>query len=165
MPAGDVMELSDLFNMLPPPLKKEKIEFSEILIKNNYNEVVESVTLQRWNEITKCYGTDKYTVLGYIDEDGKRIKEDGLLSEKPKPPKSYLIDSILVTLLCCMPFGIVGIINAATVESKYYAGDIEGANHASKEAKKWTNIGLWCGLAGAVIYFIFMAFSLVLGVA
>src|SRR5574344_900091 len=28
------------------------------------------------------------------------------------PPKTWLVESILVTILCCLPFGIVGIINA-----------------------------------------------------
>ena len=57
-----------------------------------------------------------------------------------KPPKSWLVESILVTIFCCLPFGIVGIVNASRVESRYYAGDIEGAMRASQEAGKWTKI-------------------------
>jgi len=34
-----------------------------------------------------------------------------------KPPKSWLVESILVTLFCCLPFGIAGIVNASRVES------------------------------------------------
>ncbi|MBK7946288.1 MAG: CD225/dispanin family protein [Flavobacteriales bacterium] len=47
-------------------------------------------------------------------------------------PKNWLVESILVTLFCCLPFGIVGIINAASVNSKFDAGDIAGAETASK---------------------------------
>src|SRR4029079_6010877 len=38
-----------------------------------------------------------------------------------RPPKSWLAESILVTLFCCMPFGIAGIVNASRVESRFYA--------------------------------------------
>lgn len=62
-------------------------------------------------------------------------------------PKNWLVESILVTLFCCLPFGIVGIINAANVNARFDAGDIDGAQRASKEAGKWTRIGFWVGLA------------------
>lgn len=47
-------------------------------------------------------------------------------SETTNPPKTWLIESILVTLFCCLPLGIVGVVNATRVESRFYAGDIEG---------------------------------------
>lgn len=71
-----------------------------------------------------------------------------------KPPKTWLVESILVTLFCCLPFGIAGIVNAAKVESRFNAGDVTGAQHTSAEAKKWTLIGLWIGVAVYVIYII-----------
>jgi hypothetical protein len=70
------------------------------------------------------------------------------------PPKTWLVESILVTLFCCLPFGIAGIVNAAKVESKFQSGDIQGSNEAAANAKKWTTIGFWVGLAIAVIYII-----------
>ncbi len=73
-----------------------------------------------------------------------------------RPPKTWLVESILVTLFCCLPFGIAGIVNASKVESKYYAGDVEGANRASAEAKKWTTVGVWIGVAVGILYFIAM---------
>ncbi len=72
-----------------------------------------------------------------------------------RPPKTWLVESILVTLFCCLPLGIVGIVNAAKVESRFYAGDINGSERSSEEAKKWTNIGFWIGLVVGVIYLIF----------
>ena len=71
-----------------------------------------------------------------------------------KPPKTWLVESILVTLFCCLPLGIVGIVNAAKVESRFYAGDIEGANRSSADAKKWTTISFWIGITVGVIYLI-----------
>ncbi|MES2882212.1 MAG: CD225/dispanin family protein, partial [Bacteroidota bacterium] len=40
----------------------------------------------------------------------------------PQQPKNWLVESILVTIFCCLPFGIVGIVNAAQVNSKFAAG-------------------------------------------
>ncbi len=71
-----------------------------------------------------------------------------------RPPKTWLVESILVTLFCCLPFGIAGIVNATKVESRFYAGDYEGANIASAEAKKWTMVSLWIGVGLAALYLI-----------
>lgn len=71
-----------------------------------------------------------------------------------EPPKSWLVESILVTIFCCLPFGIVGIVNASRVESRYYAGDIEGAMRASQEAGKWTKVAFWLGLVVVILYVI-----------
>jgi interferon-induced transmembrane protein len=57
-------------------------------------------------------------------------------------PKNYLVESILVTIFCCQPFGIISIVYASQVNSKYALGDYEGAKIASKNAKKWVNWGI-----------------------
>lgn len=73
-----------------------------------------------------------------------------------RPPKTWLVESILVTVLCCLPFGIAGIINASKVESRFHTGDVEGAERASREAGKWTKIGFFVSIAIWVIYIILM---------
>ena len=73
------------------------------------------------------------------------------------PPKSWMVESILVTLFCCLPFGIAGIVNASKVESKFYAGDIAGAKRASDEAGKWTKVSFFIGIGVVVLYAILMA--------
>jgi hypothetical protein len=73
-----------------------------------------------------------------------------------RPPKTWLVESILVTLFCCLPFGIAGIIFASRVESKFYAGDPAGAIEASKEAGRWTKIGFWIGLAFFILWIIYI---------
>ncbi|MCB0770316.1 MAG: CD225/dispanin family protein [Flavobacteriales bacterium] len=67
-------------------------------------------------------------------------------------PKNWLVESILVRIFCCLPFGIVGIINAANVNTKFDSGDIEGARRASAEAGKWTKIGFWVSIGFFVLY-------------
>jgi hypothetical protein len=77
------------------------------------------------------------------------------------PPKTYLAESILVTILCCLPFGVVGIVNAAKVESAFYAGHVERAYQLSRDAKRWTLIGLCVGLSVVFLYFIFYVICIV----
>ena len=62
------------------------------------------------------------------------------------PPNNYLVQAILVTIFCCLPFGIVGIVFAAQVNSKAAAGDYAGALDSSKKAKQWTTWGFIAGL-------------------
>jgi len=81
------------------------------------------------------------------------------------PPKNWLVESILVTLFCCLPLGIAGIINASKVEGLFLAGDIAGANKAAADAKKWTMYGLFAGLAVIVLYFLFILLAVISGMA
>jgi len=77
-------------------------------------------------------------------------------SNNEPPPKTWLIESILTTIFCCLPFGIVGIVYAAKVESNWYAGRREIALNASKNAKTWTLAALFSGIAVAILYIIFV---------
>jgi hypothetical protein len=79
------------------------------------------------------------------------------------PPKSWLVESILVTLLCCLPFGIVGIINAANVNSQWSAGRYDEAEKSSANAKRWTIIGAISGFVVGIIYIGLMVFAAVSG--
>lgn len=78
-------------------------------------------------------------------------------------PPNYLVQSILVTLCCCLPAGIVSIVYAAQVNSKLAAGDFAGAQAASRNAKLWSWVGFGCGVAVAVIYAIFVGIAMVSG--
>ena len=56
----------------------------------------------------------------------------------------------MVTIFCCQPFGIVSIVYASQVNSKYDAGDLTGAQRASSNAKQWMTWGLIAGLVTVV---------------
>jgi len=62
------------------------------------------------------------------------------------PPKSWLVESILLTLCCCLPIGIYCIVKASSVNSLWNCGRYEEAREASEKAKKWLIIGLIVGL-------------------
>ena len=74
-------------------------------------------------------------------------------------PNTWLAPAILVTLFCCLPFGIVGIVYAAKVSSLFAQGSYDAALQASKSAKMWSLIGMGCGLFIGFAYFIFFIFS------
>lgn len=67
-------------------------------------------------------------------------------------PKTWMVESILVTIFCCLPFGIVGIVNASKVASLHAQGNYAEAQQASSNAKKWTKIGFFVGFAVIIIY-------------
>ena len=71
--------------------------------------------------------------------------------------ESYLVPSILVTVLCCLPFGIPAIIYAAQVQEKLQRGDIAGAQQSSKNAKTWCIVAVVAPLVGLVLYVLFIA--------
>ncbi|HEY0140081.1 MAG TPA: CD225/dispanin family protein [Thermoanaerobaculia bacterium] len=64
----------------------------------------------------------------------------------PPPIPNYLIPSVLVTLCCCTPLGIVALVYGSQVNSKLLAGDIAGAQASSKNARTWMLIGLVIGI-------------------
>jgi len=72
---------------------------------------------------------------------------------------TYMAQAILVTIFCCLPFGIVAIVNASKVSGMIASGDYENATKCSLQAKKWVN---WAVIA-AVIYVAFYGIIAVLG--
>jgi uncharacterized membrane protein YvbJ len=71
----------------------------------------------------------------------------------PQPQiQSYLVFAIVVTVLCCIPFGIPAIVYAAQVSGKVASGNIEGALESSRKAKMWCWIAFVSGLAFMIIY-------------
>ncbi len=73
-------------------------------------------------------------------------------------PKTWLAESILATLFCCLPFGIVGVVHAAKVGTFFAMGNYEMARKESADAAKWTKISFFTGLAVILIYlFIYLA--------
>ncbi|XP_071956808.1 proline rich transmembrane protein 1B-like [Antedon mediterranea] len=61
-------------------------------------------------------------------------------------PKTYLVPAIIVTLFCCLPLGIVGIVYSVNSSSKFNRGDDAGAASSARSARSWTIAGLVCGI-------------------
>lgn len=77
------------------------------------------------------------------------------------PPPNYLVWAILSTIFCCLPLGIVSIVFAAQVNSKYEAGNLAGALESSKKAKSFA---IWSAGVTLIIVALWVVFAVVLAV-
>lgn len=69
---------------------------------------------------------------------------------RPHPPiKNYLVESIIVTAICCLPLGIVALLHSLRVDNEIARGDYASAQRSADLAKKYS---IW----GAAGYFIFV---------
>lgn len=78
---------------------------------------------------------------------------------------NYLVFAIISTVLCCLPTGIAAIVYAAQVNGKLQAGDIAGAQLASKNAKMWCWVSVGLGLGVGVIYGLLIAAGIMTGIS
>ncbi len=67
----------------------------------------------------------------------------------------YLVLSIISTVCCCVPFGIVAIVYAAKINSSVSAGNIEEAQRAAKTSKIWIIAAFASGFIVLVLYLLF----------
>ncbi|GAA1507245.1 hypothetical protein GCM10009740_41010 [Terrabacter terrae] len=65
------------------------------------------------------------------------------------PPPNRLALAILCTIMCFTPFGIVAIVKATSVRSKWAMGQFDEAYRASRSVKTWCLLAAlaWPGLA------------------
>ena len=73
-------------------------------------------------------------------------------------PPTYLAWSIAVTILCCLVGGIVAIVYSSQVSSRYIAGDYEGADYASRQARIWIIVSACVGLLVGIAYTVWAIF-------
>ncbi len=75
-------------------------------------------------------------------------------------PASYLAWNIIMTLCCCMPVGVIGIIFSARVAQKWQRGDLEGARKSSERAAWCLILSFVLGLVGWPFQMLFQMASL-----
>jgi hypothetical protein len=71
-----------------------------------------------------------------------------------------LVWAIVVTVLCCLPLGIVSIVKSTQVSGLWAQGRYADAQKAADDAKKFA---IWGAIAGVVFGVIYLIFSLVVG--
>lgn len=72
---------------------------------------------------------------------------------QPAKPDNYLVWSILSTICCCVPLGIVSIVYSCRVNTLYSCGRYAEAAAAAANAKKWALIALILGVISGIISF------------
>lgn len=73
-------------------------------------------------------------------------------NDMPPMPQTYLVWSVVMTVLCCLPAGIAAIIFSSQVSSRYYAGDLDGAKRASERAQVWIIVSFVLGVLANTLY-------------
>lgn len=68
------------------------------------------------------------------------------------PPSNNLVWAILTTIFCCLPFGIVSIVQAAKVNSLWAQGQTDAAQQTADSAKKWAIIAAIVGVVWIVLW-------------
>ena len=76
------------------------------------------------------------------------------MPQKPVNWVPYLILSIISTLCCCLPFGVVGIVFSAKINSAMLAGNLEEAQNNAKMARIWIIVSFAIGLLTWLIYMV-----------
>lgn len=107
------------------------------------------------NEDAYQYGSSNGQPYQYRQQDGINYGQGYIQSGQQISSTPYLIFSILVTLLCCLPFGIAAIVYAAKINTLQNAGDYEGAKSAAKKSKIFTIIGAVSSLILIIVCIIF----------
>lgn len=101
---------------------------------------------------TQNYGTDYQN--SYTQYQTPPVYQSSYEPEKPTNWVPYLVLSIITTLCCCLPFGIVGIVYSAKINSAVNARDWEGAQKAAKTAKIWIIASAVVGVIVEIIYIV-----------
>ena len=78
-----------------------------------------------------------------------------------KRPSTYLPLAIVVTICCCMPFGIVSILYASKVDSCWNSGRAEEARNNSRKARNWALWGIGICALIYIVYILLVVFGLV----
>ena len=89
----------------------------------------------------------------------EEVRSSTPYDSQPDVP-TYLVQAILVTIFCCMPFGVPAIVFAAMASSHLTAGNRAAALAASNNARTWCWVSFCCGLVVPVVWLL-----LVLGTA
>lgn len=79
------------------------------------------------------YGMDNWTEAKTLSELVEILQD--IPPSLPPMPRTFLLPSILVTIFCCNPFGIIGIVKALNVSNAYAEGKISEAKALSEEAE------------------------------
>jgi uncharacterized membrane protein YvbJ len=116
---------------------------------------------------TKCGTQNSDNVFKCVQcgEALSRPQQFAASSTKPIEIANYLVQAILLTIFCCLPFGIPAIVFAAQVNTKVASGDYNGAIKSSRQAKMWCWISFGGGLGISLIYLLVMVIGLITGQA
>lgn len=114
------------------------------------------VGMQEWKPLAELPGLRPSPAARPIP--GARPAFGGMPVANGPRPNSGLAWSIVVTILCCVPFGIPAIVNSARCNALAAKGDYAAARQAADQAASWRMWAIITGLIGCVLNFL-LAFA------
>lgn len=88
---------------------------------------------------------------------------NGTPNLNPHNIPNYLWQSIVVTVLCCLPLGVPAIVYASKVNNALMQGNQQAAKQASDSAKMWCIIALAAGVLAGLAYFMLVVLAFIFG--
>ncbi|WP_163548326.1 CD225/dispanin family protein [Candidatus Frankia nodulisporulans] len=81
---------------------------------------------------------------GDVGETGAPVVEVGPSGEVEweRPVRTYLWQSLVATLLCCLPTGAIALVYASIAQNRLQLGDVRAARQASARARRWCIVSL-----------------------
>ncbi|XP_074779932.1 proline rich transmembrane protein 1B [Athene noctua] len=79
-----------------------------------------------------------------------------------RPPKDYMVESVLVTVFCCLLTGVIALVYSHETRAALSRGDVAQANVASKKAQSLVLFSLLFGLFASISWVIYVLVTLYL---
>ncbi|KAM9257032.1 proline rich transmembrane protein 1B [Cariama cristata] len=94
--------------------------------------------------------------LSYITYDGQPSVGPSPTGRRQRLPKDYMVESVLVTVFCCLLTGVVALVYSHETRAALGRGDIAQANVASKKAQSLVLFSLLFGLFASISWVIYV---------
>lgn len=115
---------------------------------------------QSWSRVADIPGLTTYLTPQQPPQTNPYIQQPYGQQQYPNnpgmPPSNNLVWAILTTIFCCLPFGIVAIVNASKVNNLWACGQYDAARQAAKNASKWSIIAAIAGGIFSILYILFL---------
>ena len=85
-----------------------------------------------------------------------QMTSGGMPGHSGSKPSNHLALAIVSLLFCCLPFGLVAVVNAARVDKLWHSGNPTAAVAASVQAKTWAIASL-TSVPALMVVFVLLA--------
>lgn len=106
----------------------------------------------QWEPYTPTYATGPSAPHPWQQSPRNQQGAYGCAAPQEEWPSAYIAWSIVVTILCCLPFGVAAIVFASMTKSACHRGDLEKARRCSERAQ-------WCIILSIVFGLIWSVFQ------
>ncbi|XP_042642779.1 proline rich transmembrane protein 1B [Tyto alba] len=100
--------------------------------------------------------------LPYATYDGQPSAGPAPAGRGQRPPKDYMVESVLVTIFCCLLTGVIALVYSHETRAALGRGDMAQANVASKKAQSLVLFSLLFGLFASISWVIYVLVALYL---